>query len=47
MILAVARVVTLALNGETHWFEGTLLLGLYVILGIAFFYLPVAQSAHP
>jgi hypothetical protein len=33
-------VVILGMNGETNWFEGALLLALYVILGIAFFYVP-------
>jgi Ca2+:H+ antiporter len=38
--LAVVTVVTLARDGHTNWFEGVLVLGLYVILGVAFFYLP-------
>jgi Ca2+:H+ antiporter len=27
-------------DGESNWVEGTLLLAVYLILGIAFFYLP-------
>lgn len=27
-------------DGETNWFEGLMLLGVYVIIGIAFFFLP-------
>ena len=27
-------------DGETHWMEGVLLLGVYVLLGLAFFNLP-------
>jgi Ca2+:H+ antiporter len=27
-------------DGESNWIEGTLLLAVYLILGIAFFYLP-------
>ena len=40
VVLTVGIVVVLGMNGETNWFEGTLLLALYVILGIAFFYIP-------
>jgi len=44
VVLTVEIVVVLGLNGETNWFEGALLLGLYAILAIAFFYIPV--GAH-
>jgi len=44
VVLTVGIVVVLGMNGETNWFEGTLLLALYVILGIAFFYTP--DTAH-
>jgi Ca2+:H+ antiporter len=52
VVLTVGIVVVLGMNGETNWFEGTLLLALYVILGIAFFYIPetghaAVQSGHP
>ena len=30
-------------DGETNWLEGALLLGLYAILAVAFFFLPVAM----
>ena len=40
--LAVALVFILGVNGETNWFEGSLLLALYAILGIAFFFIPAA-----
>ena len=30
-----------AQDGESHWMEGVQLLAVYVILGIAFFFLPV------
>jgi Ca2+:H+ antiporter len=41
--------VVVAMNGETNWFEGVLLLGLYAILAIAFFYVPATGPgpAHP
>ncbi len=45
IVLTVGIVVVLGINGESNWFEGTLLLGLYAILAIAFFYIPV--EAHP
>ena len=52
IVLTVGIVVVLGLNGESNWFEGTLLLGLYAILAIAFFYIPAeareaVQSTMP
>ncbi len=44
VVLAVALVVILGINGETNWFEGALLLALYAILGIAFFFVPAAEG---
>jgi Ca2+:H+ antiporter len=38
--LAVAVVNLVALDGESNWLEGALLLAVYLILGIAFFFLP-------
>ncbi len=32
----------IALDGESNWLEGAMLLGVYVIIAIAFFYLPAA-----
>mgnify|MGYP001562829484 CR=1 FL=1 len=29
-----------AMDGESHWMEGVMLIGVYVILGIAFYFLP-------
>ena len=46
VVLAVSTVVVLGYDGETNWFEGALLLGLYAILAIAFFYIPTAAAAH-
>jgi Ca2+:H+ antiporter len=45
VVLSVITVVVLAQNGQTNWFEGILLLGLYAILAVAFFYLPEAGHA--
>jgi Ca2+:H+ antiporter len=44
VVLSVITVVVLSANGQTNWFEGVLLLGLYAILAVAFFYLP--DGAH-
>jgi Ca2+:H+ antiporter len=44
VLLTMLIIVVIGLNGETNWFEGVLLLALYVILGIAFFYIPVAAG---
>ena len=38
--LAVLAISNIADDGETHWMEGVLLLAIYLILGLAFFYLP-------
>jgi Ca2+:H+ antiporter len=45
VMLTVGIVVVTGMNGETNWFEGVLLLGLYLILGIAFFYIPGGHDA--
>ena len=45
VMLTVFTVVVICMNGRTNWFEGTLLLGLYLILGIAFFYVPTGPGA--
>jgi Ca2+:H+ antiporter len=45
VIVTVMIVTVLGLDGVTNWFEGVLLLAVYVILGIAFFYIP-ASAAH-
>jgi len=31
-----------SVDGETNWLEGALLIGLYVVLAVAFFFLPAA-----
>jgi Ca2+:H+ antiporter len=40
IVLASILVNFVALDGEFHWMEGIQLLAVYIILGIAFFYLP-------
>jgi len=52
IVLTVGIVVVLGINGESNWFEGTLLLGLYAILAIAFLLYPAethdaVQSTMP
>jgi Ca2+:H+ antiporter len=44
VMLTVFTVVVVCMNGRTNWFEGTLLLGLYLILGIAFFFVPAGPG---
>lgn len=43
--LCVGVVVVLGTNGETNWFEGAMLLALYLILGVAFYFLPAINKA--
>ena len=45
VILSVAIVVVLNMDGQSNWFEGALLLALYMILGVAFFYIPEGRVA--
>lgn len=45
VMLSVLIIVILCMDGETNWFEGVLLLGMYAILGIAFFYIPSREGA--
>jgi Ca2+:H+ antiporter len=38
--LAVGAAGLVSLDGQTHWFEGVLLLGVYALLAIAVFFVP-------
>lgn len=40
IVLTVGIVSLISLDGESNWMEGVQLLAVYIILGIAFFYLP-------
>jgi Ca2+:H+ antiporter len=40
VVLAVAVLALVSLDGESHWLEGALLLAVYLILGLAFYHLP-------
>ena len=45
VMLTMFTVVVLMMDGRTNWFEGVLLLALYLILGIAFFFIPTAAPS--
>ena len=38
--LGVGAATLIALDGESNWLEGVMLLGVYAILGVAFFFIP-------
>ena len=40
LILSVLVVALVSLDGETNWFEGVQLIAVYLILGIAFYFVP-------
>jgi Ca2+:H+ antiporter len=40
MGVGIAGATLIALDGETNWLEGVMLLGVYVILAVTFFYVP-------
>ncbi len=40
LALAVGATALVTLDGETHWLEGAMLIGVYAILGLAFFFVP-------
>jgi Ca2+:H+ antiporter len=48
VVLAVLISRMVAEDGESNWLEGIMLIGLYVILGLAFFYFPetTATATH-
>ncbi len=43
VILSVGVVAVVSMDGETHWFEGLQLLGVYLILAVFFYYLPAVR----
>jgi Ca2+:H+ antiporter len=45
MLFAVLGVSFLTLDGESNWFEGALLLAIYLVISIIFFFVPSAQVA--
>jgi len=40
VVLAVGAMTLVAQDGESHWMEGVMLLAVYLILGMAFYFLP-------
>jgi Ca2+:H+ antiporter len=40
MAVGVGAATLIGLDGESNWLEGVMLLGVYAILGVAFFYIP-------
>jgi Ca2+:H+ antiporter len=44
IVLSVALLALIVMDGETHWMEGVLLLAVYFIFGLAFYHLP--EVAH-
>jgi Ca2+:H+ antiporter len=47
VILAVGVLALVAQDGESHWMEGVMLLGVYVILALAFYHLPQEAIQTP
>jgi Ca2+:H+ antiporter len=43
--LAIAVVTVVAMDGESNWLEGVLLLAVYLIFALAFFFLPAGTPA--
>jgi Ca2+:H+ antiporter len=43
ILLAVLGVCFLSLDGESNWFEGVLLLGIYCVIAIIFFFVPTTS----
>ncbi|MGH9396857.1 MAG: calcium/proton exchanger [Terriglobia bacterium] len=44
IILSVGAVALVSMDGETHWFEGLQLLGVYLILVVFFYYVPALRA---
>jgi Ca2+:H+ antiporter len=44
VVLSVGVLALVSHDGETHWMEGVLLLGVYVILAMAFYHMPEAAN---
>lgn len=47
LVATVLVAAFIALDGESNWIEGAMLLAVYIILAIAFFYLPSAGGTVP
>jgi Ca2+:H+ antiporter len=40
VVMAVGVLALVCQDGETHWMEGAMMLGVYVIIALAFYNLP-------
>ena len=40
LVSAILVAVLISVDGESHWLEGAQLIALYVILGMAFYFVP-------
>jgi Ca2+:H+ antiporter len=47
IVMAIYLTRTLTYDGESSWLEGLMLIGVYVMFGIAFFYHPAAAMPNP
>lgn len=45
IVMSVGVLALVSFDGESHWMEGVLLLGVYVIFALAFYHLPEAAEA--
>lgn len=45
VVLSVLVVSQVAQDGESHWMEGVLLLAVYLVIGLAFYFLPESAAA--
>jgi Ca2+:H+ antiporter len=46
LVAAALIAANVAQDGESNWFEGAMLLGVYLIIAIAFFFLPSSEAAE-
>lgn len=46
-IVAVLVIALVSLDGETNWFEGLQLVAVYLILAIAFYFVPATEAVKP
>lgn len=46
MTISVFAVGVVTMDGESHWMEGVMLVGVCTMLGIAFFFLPASRHAE-
>jgi Ca2+:H+ antiporter len=44
---AVTITAVIALDGQSHWMEGVLLIAAYIVIAMAFYFIPTGRSAPP